>query len=114
MRASVWSASGLPALSFGFRFCCLILAWQIIVTGTPAAAQTPPIRSLEYKVKAAYLFNFAKYTEWPERAFSSPEAPIVIGILGSDPFGDLLESTISDRRVGTRNVVVKRSRRVED
>jgi len=73
-----------------------------------------PTRSLESKVKAAYLFNFTKYVEWPEQAFSSPEAPIVIGVLGVDPFGESLESTIADRRVGNRSVNVKRSRRVED
>jgi len=73
-----------------------------------------PTRSLEYKVKAAYLFNFTKYVDWPEQAFSSPEAPIVIGVLGVDPFGEFLESTIAEKRVGIRSVTVKRSRRVED
>jgi len=91
-----------------------LLGLLITAGGGAPAVKISPDRLLEYKVKAAYLFNFTKYIEWPEQAFSSPEAPIIIGVLGVGPIVELLESTIGDRRVGNRTVKVKRSRRVED
>jgi len=82
------------------------------VCGAEMPAALPP--SLEYKVKAAYLFNFAKYVEWPARAFPGEDAPIVIGILGQVPFDSVMEETIAGRQIGKRRVVVRRSKRAED
>ena len=48
-------------------------------------AQTNPYTP--YQHKALFLFNFAKYTEWPKEAFADDKAPFVLGILGTDPFG---------------------------
>lgn len=64
--------------------------------------------SVEYKIKAAYLFNFAKFVTWPPRAFSAPDAPYIIGIVGNDPFGDDLDETIRGKTVGGRPFVVHR------
>jgi hypothetical protein len=50
--------------------------------------------SSECQVKAAYLFNFLKFMEWPAEAFVDPHAPIVIGIVGDDPFGDALPQVV--------------------
>jgi hypothetical protein len=44
----------------------------------------------EAQVKAAFLFNFAKYVDWPPSAFSNATAPLTIGVMGTDPFGDFL------------------------
>jgi hypothetical protein len=61
---------------------------------------------LEYKVKAAFLYNFSKFVEWTNPL---PEGqPFVIGIVGDDPFGDLLEHTIRDKTVSGRSLVVRR------
>lgn len=49
----------------------------------------------EYQVEAAFLYHFAKYVTWPGRAFAAPGDPIVIGVLGDDPFGDDLAQTIA-------------------
>jgi len=65
-------------------------------------------RSLqEYEVKAAFLFNFAKFVEWPADAFTSANEPLVLGILGADPFGDSLRS-LEDKSAGGRKIVIKR------
>jgi hypothetical protein len=56
----------------------------------------------EYEVKAAFLFNFAKFVEWPADAFATSNSPIVIGILGKNVFGDDLTKTIRDRKVNNR------------
>lgn len=60
----------------------------------------------EYAVKAAYLYNFAKYAEWPPEAFASVEAPLVVCIAGENPFGGAL-ATLRDKTVDTRPVEVR-------
>jgi len=77
-----------------------------------ASAETPS--SKEYQVKAACLLNFFQYIEWPAAAFPQTSTPITIGVLGEDPFGDILERTFQDESVQGRALVVKRSRQVED
>jgi hypothetical protein len=59
----------------------------------------------EYEVKAAFLFNFAKFVEWPEAEASS--APVVIGVVGEDPFGEILPRTVLDETVKGRHVEVR-------
>jgi hypothetical protein len=66
---------------------------------------------LEYQVKAAFLFNFLKFVEWPAAANDSP---LVIGILGHDPFGEVLDDTVSGKIVNGRNVEVRRFARSAD
>lgn len=61
----------------------------------------------EYEVKAAYIFNFAQFVDWPPTAFTSPDAPIILGILGSDPFGIIVEKTFLKRTVRNRKWEVK-------
>lgn len=85
----------------------------LFVSGTmETRAATPAAR--EYEVKAAFLFNFAQYVEWPAGAFSSPTAPIIIGILGDDAFGQTLDQTIRDETVKDRPIAVHRSRQIEN
>lgn len=53
----------------------------------------------EYQVKAAFLYNFAKFVKWPETAFSGTNSPFVIGILGEDPFGPDLPLAIRGKNI---------------
>lgn len=64
----------------------------------------------EYVVKAGFLFNFAKYVEWPAEAFDHPRAPIRIGIAGDDPFGPVLERALKDKSVNGRGFTIERYR----
>jgi len=64
----------------------------------------------EYQVKAAFLYNFAKFIEWPSNAFHDPDSPIRICVLGKDPFGEALDS-IKNKNVGARKLVIERLRR---
>jgi hypothetical protein len=77
-----------------------------------ASPPSPP--SAEYQVKAVFLFNFAQFVEWPARAFADSKAPLVIGILGDDPFGSYLDDLVQGEMIGDRPMVVRRYRRVED
>lgn len=66
--------------------------------------------SAEYRVKAGFLFNFPLFVEWPERAFRETRAPIVIGVLGEDPFGRYLDELIQGEKIGERPLAVRRLR----
>ncbi len=68
--------------------------------------------ALEYKVKAAYLFNFTKYISWPTNS-AQMTGPIVVGILGNDPFGDVLDKALEGKTVDGRSFVVVRASRPE-
>jgi hypothetical protein len=61
---------------------------------------------MEYQTKAAFLFNFAKFVDWPSRKFTQPDSPLIIGVVGSDPFGGLLEEQVQDQRINDRTVIV--------
>jgi len=71
------------------------------------AQQTTVLR--EYNVKAAFLYNLVKYTDWPPRAFTQPDEPIVIGLLGDDPFGDVLDRIVAGRTINGHPIVVRRA-----
>lgn len=72
-----------------------------------AAAQDTPTASAT-AVKAAYLLNFTRYVEWPAAAFRNNRSPIVICVVGADPFGSVLDDIVRDRRVQGRAVQVRR------
>jgi hypothetical protein len=66
----------------------------------------------EYQVKAAYLYNFAKFIEWPEGSFKDSSSPIKICILGSDPFGRFLDD-LRHKSVGTRKLEIQRVQQID-
>jgi hypothetical protein len=72
------------------------------------AVRVPAQEALsEYQVKAAYLFNFLKFVEWPENSFTDPLAPIVIGVVGEDPFGNALPQVVIGKTVQGRDLVIR-------
>jgi len=68
----------------------------------------------EYQVKAVFLFNFSQFVEWPASAFVDASRPLVIGVLGEDPFGAYLDEAVRDETVGGRTLAVRRFEHVED
>jgi len=78
---------------------------------TTSGAQT--LGSREYQIKAAFLYNFVKFIEWPPEAFPSTNAAINLCILGEDPFGDDLEQTMQDKIINGRAMVVQRLKAVQ-
>jgi hypothetical protein len=81
-----------------FAFAALLCAAAI------AGAQT----ATESAVKAAFLYKFAGYIEWPDSAFPSPDAPLVIGVAGAEDVAGELEKLLPGRSIGTRKGVVRR------
>jgi hypothetical protein len=68
----------------------------------------------EYQEKAAYLLNFLKFVEWPEDAFTDPLAPVVIGVVGNNPFGFSLQQISLGKTVQGRDVIIRKYRAGED
>jgi len=61
----------------------------------------------EYQVKAAFLFNFAKFIKWPESAFPETNSPVVVGIYGEDPFGSSLAVAIKDKTINGHPLIIR-------
>lgn len=95
---------------------CLVAA--ILAFGAPEAraadVEAAEVESTEYQIKAAFILNFAKFIEWPPKVFSGPSDPIVVGILGEDPFNGALEQIIQGQTVQGRGIVLRWSRQVEE
>lgn len=89
--------------STGILLCLLALA--------PAGAKA---QSKEYQVKAAFLFNFAQFVQWPDTVFASSDSPFCIGILGDDPFGKALDETIRGETIQGHKMTIQRARQVID
>jgi hypothetical protein len=90
------------------------LAGLVLLCLAPPEMQAQPAPAHEYQVKAICLFNFAHFVEWPASAFPSAQTPLVIGVLGPDPFGTFLDEALRDEKAGGRALVVQRYRRLED
>jgi hypothetical protein len=85
---------------------------SVVVAFTPLAAQAQGA-SIEYAVKAAYLYKFAPFVEWPPTAFASASSPFQLCVLGRDPFGTSLDQAVNGQRVDEHRVVVRRLDRVD-
>jgi len=82
----------------------LVGALAFFATSSVESVEAP--RPGEYEVKAAFLYNFAKFVKWPDEAASG--ATFVIGVLGEDPFGPALEKTLHGKTVLDKTVEVRR------
>ena len=87
----------------GIPILCLSLVWLPAVGGG-RAQESPPT---EYQLKAAFVYNFAKFVEWPPPAFGDATAPMVIGILGESPIRGDLDRAIRDKTINNRPLVIK-------
>ena len=74
--------------------------------------QNPPPG--EYEVKAAFLYNFAKFVEWPQGAFADADSPLIIGVLGEDPFGEVLDRTVAGKLAQGRPLRIQRWKRLTE
>ena len=84
----------------------------ILLVCLPAFSATQ--RAPEFQVKAAFLFNFSKFVEWPAKSFSTPYDPFIVGIYGNDPFGRFIDETIKGETALGRPMHVERVRNVQD
>ncbi len=80
-----------------------LMAW-LLGADTAVAAEPSLTKS---QVESVFLLNFAKYVEWPATAFTNADAPIVIGVLGTDPFGEDLLHRVEGKTINGRTFVIK-------
>jgi len=84
-----------------------LLAALGLLLGLAAPAASPERRVPEYTAKAYSLLLFSRYVEWPPQKYDGPGSPIIIGVLGSNPFGPILEETVRGQRSQDRPVEVR-------
>lgn len=87
------------------RIFLVLLMPLISLSGLPSASAQA---SREYALKAVFLLNFTRFVEWPASAFPQTNSPIVIGVLGSDPFGRALDDVVKGEVVEGHPVIVER------
>jgi hypothetical protein len=68
----------------------------------------------EYQVKAVFVFNFSHFVEWPAQAFTAPDQPFAICILGTDPFGGRLDEAVRGEQIDEHPLSVRRVRNMAD
>jgi hypothetical protein len=90
-------------------FLALMLAGSaaLVLAGPPSLDSSPRDPLPEYPVKAAFLYRFVQFVEWPQ-ASPLPPASITIGVLGRDPFGDVLDKVVLEKMVAGRSLAIRR------
>lgn len=89
---------------------CFVVSALLFLRGQDLLAHTATAK--EYELKAVFLFNFAQFVEWPPAAFPDAQTPLIIGVLGDDPFGPYLDETVRHEKVNNRPLIVQRYRRM--
>ena len=87
---------------------CRTLLCVFLVCEIPAARPLTEQVAEEYHVKASFLYNFARFVEWPSGTFHSQQEPFQICVLGADPFGNALEETFNGKQLDGRPFRISR------
>jgi hypothetical protein len=100
----------------GWRWA-MVACWSLACVAHPfreACAADPTPASREYEIKAAFIYNFTKFVEWPPQSFPPGTEPIVIAVLGDSPCAAALEDLTKGRKVNGHAILVKRVESKED
>ena len=91
------------------RLLVLCLGGMLLAAGGGARGDETAKGVLsEYQIKAAYLYYFTTFVDWPSESYSRTDETVVVGVLGEDPFGAILDETLRGKSVNSRKLVVKR------
>jgi hypothetical protein len=101
------------------RAAGLLIGLVALLVGAPAVhgSGVPEVSDTsenEYKVKAAQLYHFIRYTTWPATCFEKESSPIVVLVVGEDPFGKHLDAALAGKEIDDRKVVLRRSQEVPE
>ena len=102
-RTTTPSAAIAGTMSRAWRRVCR----AAIVLGV-AAAPALAIEASAPAIEAAYLYKFGYFVKWPDAAFASSDSPLVLCIVGADPFGAMLDDTVKGQKIGTRPILLRR------
>ena len=96
------------------RACILVvLALALLAAPIAPKTQAASAQSREYQIKAAFLHNFIKFVDWPKEKLPDGNEPIIIGIIGKDPFGNAFDP-VKNKPVKGRKLVIKRFKSFEE
>ena len=101
-----------PQRTAGLRVQPCAVALLFLIFSVPLQPQSAP--SVEYRVKAAFLFNFAKFIEWPSDAFPNERTPITLCVFRHDPFGSSLDEVIRGKTIDNRDLTARRINELPD
>lgn len=95
------------------RAASVSLAWLMLAgSGSEVAAQGNA--SGEYQVKAAFLYHFAQFVDWPAAAFKDADSPLVYCTVGEDPFHGALDASLSGKVIGGRPFRVQHLKQAQE
>lgn len=100
-----------PPMIKYFEYFLRVMIFLTLVL--PQSSWAKSSRLNEYEVKASYLFNFAKYVEWPSSAFPRESTPLTMCIIGKSPLNEVIES-LTGKTIQNRRVVIRQFSKVED
>ncbi len=101
-----------PRSRCGFlQFLTMVIAWAFFTATGLLAQQAKPS---EYQVKAAYLYNFGRFVKWPAGVAAGKGDSFPVCVLGRDPFGPILDSTLAGEALEGKPVVIRRITRPQD
>jgi hypothetical protein len=92
----------------------LLIGLALLLLPGPVSVHGQEEAFREYEIKAAMLYKFTRFAEWPEESFEDEQSPFNIGILGSDPYGDLLDKLLADKTIQEHPARIHRSRKAAD
>ncbi len=95
------------------RMICVILM-SVLCSMNSTAQMGFTIYPSENQVKIKYLYNFARFVDWPDTVFPDPDTPITIGVIGEDPFGIDLNKTVEGKHIDGREFRIERFDCVEN
>jgi hypothetical protein len=111
-RSSRTAQTGISARRMSFLLLQFICIFSVgVFPGHLPAQTTSPT---EYELKAAFLFNFAKFVEWPPSAFTNPQSAFLVCVFGPDPFGGALDDALLRHSVQGHPVALLRMKRTAD
>jgi hypothetical protein len=91
---------------------CILGAFVALVGGRPVSAQSNALS--EYEVKAAFLYHFAQFVEWPPETFKEASDPLVYCTIGEDPFHGSLEAALNGKTIGARSLHVRHLKQLSE
>jgi len=89
------------------RLCATFIFALILALPLAGDGQAADTQPTEYQLKAAYLYHFAQFVDWPPVAFAQPNSPLIIGVLGENPFGKDLPHTVEGKVLSNHPLVVQ-------
>src|SRR5918995_3614365 len=95
-------------------FCATLAIAAIVLLPLSISSSAELSRAAEYELKAAFLYNFIKFTEWPPEALGKDDDPFIIGVLGKDPFGAALDKVLQGETIHRKTIVARRFARMDE